>query len=93
MDMKWSNIMVQQMDNKAGAWDFRSFRFSISQIVVNQGKEVILHFVGVYSKSPLYRKNLLFLLIVGNKIFLITRYRYESVFLLKIAKTATASSL
>jgi len=33
--------------NKAGAWDFRSFTFAPSQIVVNQGDEVTLHFVGV----------------------------------------------
>jgi plastocyanin len=33
--------------NKAGAWDFRSFTFSPSQIVVNQGDKVTLHFIGV----------------------------------------------
>lgn len=33
--------------NKVGAWDFRSFAFSPSQIVVNQGDKVTLHFVGV----------------------------------------------
>lgn len=33
--------------NKVGAWDFRSFAFSQSQIVVNQGDKVTLHFVGV----------------------------------------------
>lgn len=33
--------------NKVGAWDFRSFAFSPSQIVVNQGDRVILHFIGV----------------------------------------------
>jgi hypothetical protein len=33
--------------NKAGAWDFRSFAFSPSQIIVNQGDKVTLHFIGV----------------------------------------------
>lgn len=33
--------------NKVGAWDFRSFAFSQSQIIVNQGDRVTLHFVGV----------------------------------------------
>lgn len=33
--------------NKVGAWDFRSFAFSPSQIVVSQGDKVTLHFVGV----------------------------------------------
>jgi plastocyanin len=33
--------------NKVGAWDFRSFTFSLPQIVVNQGDKVTLHFVGV----------------------------------------------
>jgi hypothetical protein len=33
--------------NKVGAWDFRSFTFSPSQIIVNQGDKVILHFIGV----------------------------------------------
>ena len=33
--------------NKVGAWDFRSFAFSPSQIIVNQGDKVILHFIGV----------------------------------------------
>ena len=33
--------------NKAGAWDFRSFTFAPEQIVVNQGDNVTLHFVGV----------------------------------------------
>ena len=33
--------------NKVGAWDFRSFTFSLPQIVVNQGDKVNLHFVGV----------------------------------------------
>ncbi len=33
--------------NKVGAWDFRSFTFSPSQLVVNQGDKVTLHFVGV----------------------------------------------
>ena len=33
--------------NKAGAWDFRSFTFSPSQIVVNQGDKITLHFIGV----------------------------------------------
>lgn len=33
--------------NKAGAWDFRSFTFAPSQIVVNQGDKVTLHFIGV----------------------------------------------
>lgn len=33
--------------NKAGAWDFRSFAFVPEQIVVNQGDNVTLHFVGV----------------------------------------------
>ena len=33
--------------NKAGAWDFRSFAFAPSQIVVNQGDRVTLHFIGV----------------------------------------------
>lgn len=33
--------------NKIGAWDFRSFTFVPSQIVVNQGDKVTLHFVGV----------------------------------------------
>jgi plastocyanin len=33
--------------NKVGAWDFRAFAFSPSQIVVNQGDKVTLHFVGV----------------------------------------------
>jgi len=33
--------------NKAGAWDFRSFTFSPSQIVINQGDKVTLHFIGV----------------------------------------------
>jgi plastocyanin len=33
--------------NKVGAWDFRSFTFSLPQIVINQGDKVTLHFVGV----------------------------------------------
>jgi hypothetical protein len=33
--------------NKVGAWDFRSFAFSPSQIIVNQGDKVTLHFIGV----------------------------------------------
>jgi plastocyanin len=33
--------------NKVGAWDFRSFTFSPSQIIVNQGDKVTLHFIGV----------------------------------------------
>jgi plastocyanin len=33
--------------NKVGAWDFRSFTFSLPQIVVNQGDKVTLHFIGV----------------------------------------------
>jgi plastocyanin len=33
--------------NKVGAWDFRSFTFSLDQIVVNQGDKVTLHFIGV----------------------------------------------
>lgn len=33
--------------NKVGAWDFRSFAFVPSQIIVNQGDKVTLHFVGV----------------------------------------------
>ena len=33
--------------NKIGAWDFRSFAFVPSEIVVNQGDKVTLHFVGV----------------------------------------------
>ena len=33
--------------NKVGAWDFRAFAFSQSQIIVNQGDKVTLHFVGV----------------------------------------------
>jgi plastocyanin len=33
--------------NKVGAWDFRSFSFSLDQIVVNQGDKVTLHFIGV----------------------------------------------
>jgi plastocyanin len=33
--------------NKAGAWDFRSFTFAPSQLVVNQGDKVTLHFIGV----------------------------------------------
>jgi hypothetical protein len=33
--------------NKAGAWDFRSFAFAPSQIVVNQGDRVTIHFIGV----------------------------------------------
>jgi plastocyanin len=33
--------------NKIGAWDFRSFTFSPSQIIVNQGDKVVLHFIGV----------------------------------------------
>ena len=33
--------------NKVGAWDFRSFAFSPSQIIVNQGAKVTLHFIGV----------------------------------------------
>ncbi len=33
--------------NKAGAWDFRAFTFSPSQIVVNQGDKITLHFIGV----------------------------------------------
>ena len=33
--------------NKVGAWDFRSFAFSPSQIIVNQGDKVALHFIGV----------------------------------------------
>jgi hypothetical protein len=33
--------------NKVGAWDFRSFTFAPEQIVVNQGDNVTLHFVGV----------------------------------------------
>jgi plastocyanin len=33
--------------NKIGAWDFRSFAFSPSQIIVNQGDKVTLHFIGV----------------------------------------------
>ena len=33
--------------NNVGAWDFRSFTFSLPQIVVNQGDNVTLHFVGV----------------------------------------------
>jgi plastocyanin len=33
--------------NKVGAWDFRSFTFSLDQIVVNQGDKVSLHFIGV----------------------------------------------
>ncbi|MDR4511078.1 MAG: hypothetical protein MRJ93_05160 [Nitrososphaeraceae archaeon] len=33
--------------NKIGAWDFRSFTFSPSQIIVNQGDKVTLHFIGV----------------------------------------------
>jgi hypothetical protein len=33
--------------NKVGAWDFRSFTFSPSQIIVNQGDKVTIHFIGV----------------------------------------------
>lgn len=33
--------------NKAGAWDFRSFTFVPAQIVVTQGDNVTLHFIGV----------------------------------------------
>jgi hypothetical protein len=33
--------------NKVGAWDFRSFTVSPSQIIVNQGDKVTLHFIGV----------------------------------------------
>ena len=33
--------------NKVGAWDFRSFTFAPEQIVVNQGDNVTLHFIGV----------------------------------------------
>jgi hypothetical protein len=33
--------------NKVGAWDFRSSTFSPSQIIVNQGDKVTLHFIGV----------------------------------------------
>ena len=33
--------------NKVGAWDFKSFAFSPSQIIVNQGDKVTLHFIGV----------------------------------------------
>lgn len=33
--------------NKVGAWDFRLFAFSPSQIIVNQGDKVTLHFIGV----------------------------------------------
>jgi hypothetical protein len=33
--------------NKVGAWDFRSFTFSPSQIIFNQGDKVTLHFIGV----------------------------------------------
>ncbi|MBV9179033.1 MAG: hypothetical protein JO297_18545 [Nitrososphaeraceae archaeon] len=35
------------LPNKVGAWDFRSFTFAPDQIIVNQGDEVTLHFVGV----------------------------------------------
>lgn len=33
--------------NEVGAWEFRSFTFAPSQIVVNQGDKVTLHFIGV----------------------------------------------
>lgn len=33
--------------NNVGAWEFRSFTFAPSQIVVNQGDKVTLHFIGV----------------------------------------------
>jgi hypothetical protein len=35
------------LPNKVGAWDFRSFTFAPEQMVVNQGDNVTLHFIGV----------------------------------------------
>lgn len=37
--------------DKTGAWNFRSFTFSTSQIVVYQGDKVTLNFVGVQGPS------------------------------------------
>jgi hypothetical protein len=39
--------LVLTPPNKAGAWDFRSFAFAPSQIIVSQGDAVTLHFEGV----------------------------------------------
>jgi hypothetical protein len=47
---KGGGFVLTPPDNK-GAWNFRSFTFSVSQIVVYQGDRVTLNFVGVHGTN------------------------------------------